>query len=237
MARIAILIPAFNEATRIAAVLEVVSGSSADRQVWVIDDGSTDDTASVARRFPGVQVLRTEENQGKGAAMWAGVAATDAELLVFLDADLRGLRPEHVDALVEPVMTGTAEMTIGLFRGGRGSTDFSHIIAPWVSGQRAIRRDAFLSLDAARASRQGIELLLTRAAREQGWRVINVPWQGVTHAMKEEKLGLVRGHLARWKMYGEIVRTWASEAIRIALTSGGDATSTQVPARRRGQPR
>jgi len=210
LTRTAIIIPAYNEASRIAAVLQVVSNHSPDRQVWVVDDGSTDGTADVARGFPGVEVLCTPENHGKGAAMWAGVAATDAELLVFLDADLRGLLPEHVDALIDPVASGAAEMTIGLFRGGRGSTDFSHVIAPWVSGQRAIRRDAFLSLDAARASRQGIELLLTRTAQELNWRVVNVPWRGVTHAMKEEKIGLIRGHLARWKMYGEIVRTWAA---------------------------
>jgi glycosyltransferase involved in cell wall biosynthesis len=234
--RTAIIIPAFNEATRIAAVLEVVAGCAAGRQVWVIDDGSTDDTSAVAQTFAGVQVLRTEENHGKGAAMWAGVAATDAELLVFLDADLRGLRLEHVDALVKPVAEGAAEMSIGLFRGGRGSTDFSHVIAPWVSGQRAIRRDAFLTLDAARASRQGIELLLTRAAREQRWRVVNVPWQGVTHAMKEEKLGLFRGHLARWKMYGEILRTWTTEALHpTPSTSAAPPVRPATP--HRDQPR
>jgi glycosyltransferase involved in cell wall biosynthesis len=225
LARTALIIPAFNEATRLGAVLEVVAGGTSHQEVWVIDDGSTDDTANVARSFSGVQVLRTEENQGKGAAMWAGVAATDAELLVFMDADLRGLKPEHVDALIAPVAQGAAEMTIGLFRGGRGSTDFSHVIAPWVSGQRAIRREAFLTLDSARASRQGIELLLTRTAREQGWRVVNVPWRGVTHAMKEEKHGLLRGHLARWKMYGEIIQTWATESLRPATPSKVSAST------------
>lgn len=227
MARTAILIPAFNEAIRLPAVLEVVAGRAPAWEVWVIDDGSTDETATVARGFAGVRVLRLDENQGKGAAMWAGVATTEAEFLVFLDADLRGLTPEHVDALVRPVASGAAEMTLGLFRGGRGSTDFSHVIAPWVSGQRAIRRDAFLTLDSARASRQGIELLLTRTAREQGWRVVNVPWHGVTHAMKEEKLGLIRGHLARWKMYREIIQTWATAVRRPASPSNVSAPTTR----------
>lgn len=214
--RIAVIIPAYNEGNRLPAVLEAATRLPAGWELLVVDDGSQDHTAEVVRSYPRVELLRLAENQGKGAAMCAGAARTEADVLVFLDADLRGLTPRHVLELAEPVLTGEAEMSIGLFRGGRGSTDFSHWISPWVSGQRAIPRELFLSLETARASRQGIELLLTRAAREQGWRVRCVSWRGVTHAMKEEKLGLIPGHLARWKMYGEIVKAWIAELRRPA---------------------
>lgn len=233
MLRTAIIIPAYNEGTRLAAVLATIVRLPAEWEVIVVDDGSHDNTAEIARRFPRIEVLRLSVNQGKGAAMCAGVALTQADVLVFLDADLRGLQPEHVQNLVAPVAAGSAEMSVGVFRGGRGSTDFSHVIAPWVSGQRAIRRELFLSLNAAGASRQGIELLLTRAARERGWRVIFLPWRGVTHAMKEEKLGLIAGHVARWRMYREILQTWFTEVLRPAPAPEVPTRKSPVTAPRR----
>ena len=207
---VALIIPAYNEAPRIAGVLRSLAALPEGWEVLVVSDGSTDATTEMAQAWGGATVLDLPVNQGKGAAMRAGARATDAPVLCFLDADLRGLRLEHVQALVQPVTEGRADMTVGIFRGGRGATDLSHVVAPWVSGQRAIRRETFLALPGTEESRQGIEYLLTRLARERGWRVVTVPWAGVTHAMKEEKLGVLRGHLSRWRMYGEIIRTWAA---------------------------
>jgi hypothetical protein len=56
------------------------------------------------------------------------------------------------------------------------------------------------------ASRLGVEAALTRAAYHHGWDTLYVPWRGVTHTMKEEKLGRVRGFLARLAMYREMAR-------------------------------
>ena len=155
-------------------------------------------------------MLELPHNGGKGAALWAGALAVDTPVLLFLDADLRGVTVEHLERLAAPVLADEAEMTLGLFRGGRGTTDFSHLITPWVTGQRCLRRDRFLSVPEARDSRHGVELLLTQVARRNRWRVRDIPWAGVTHAMKEEKLGTMRGQLARWRMYAEMARTFAA---------------------------
>jgi glycosyltransferase involved in cell wall biosynthesis len=200
----AIIIPAYNEGSRLGGVLDALQDLPADWERLVVDDGSQDDTATVARTRPDVHVLELPRNLGKGAAMWEGAIRSQADALIFIDADLRGLTAAHVEALAAPVLAGDAEMSIGLFRTGRKATDFSHVIAPWVSGQRCIRREVFLGIPELKDSRQGVELVLTRAARSQGWRVTEVPWAGVTHAMKEEKLGPIRGFAARCRMYGEI---------------------------------
>ena len=97
-------------------------------------------------------------------------------------------------------------MAVGLFRGGRGSTDLSHRITPWVSGQRALRRTDLISLPRM-AEVATVQALLTRTARARGWRVQYVRWAGVTHAMKEEKLGPVRGHRER-STNVEMFRAW-----------------------------
>lgn len=209
--KVATIIPAYNEATRLAQVLTPLLAAAGVDEILVVDDGSSDDTAAVARRFsecsPRLRVIELPENRGKGGAMRWGALNTDAEVLLFLDADLIGFRSDHVDGLVGPLVAGTADMTIGVFRGGRGATDLSHYLVAWISGQRAMRRDAFLRISGVASSRSGVETVITRHARRSGWRVTSVVMAGVTHTMKEEKIGPLRGAKARLRMYGEIFRS------------------------------
>jgi polyisoprenyl-phosphate glycosyltransferase len=200
----AVIIPAFNEAERIGEVLRAIRAAPLSLEVVVANDGSQDNTSDVARSFPGVRVLDLPVNVGKGGAMRRGVEATDAELLLFLDADLVGLRPEHVLDLVLPVARGEADMTVGVFRGGRLATDLSHFLVCYISGQRALRRELFLSVPGIRHSRSGVETAITKYVKSQRLRVQNIAMYGVTHPMKEEKMGLWRGARARAKMYWEI---------------------------------
>ena len=90
-----VVIPAFNEATRLPRYLEeVVSYLATCGEPWevlVVDDGSTDGTADVVRamavRCPQVQLLRQPSNAGKGAAVRAGMLAARGGLRLFTDAD------------------------------------------------------------------------------------------------------------------------------------------------------
>ncbi|HEU5439336.1 MAG TPA: glycosyltransferase family A protein [Ktedonobacterales bacterium] len=89
--RISVIVPVYNGARFLAAALESV-GAQHHRpdEVIVVDDGSTDDTAAVARRYGGVRYLR-QPNLGAAAARNTGAAAATGELLAFLDADDRWL--------------------------------------------------------------------------------------------------------------------------------------------------
>ncbi|NLB97804.1 MAG: glycosyltransferase [Armatimonadetes bacterium] len=202
----AAIIPAYNEAPRITRILEVVTTLPQLAEIVVVDDGSADDTAAVARAVDGVRVIRLETNQGKGGAMAAGVAATDASVLLFLDADLVGLKQQHVLDLLDPVVAGEMDMSVGIFRSGRVFTDLAQVLVPYISGQRALVREVFTTLPGPEQRRSGIEAHLTRHARASRYRVRHVAIEGVTHAMKEEKLGLARGAVARARMYSEILR-------------------------------
>lgn len=204
--KIAAVLPAYNEAERIADVIRAVRKARWIDQIIVVDDGSEDNTAEVAASFPDVIVVTMKVNRGKGAAMTAGVEQTDADIIVFLDADLIGLRPEHVDALVNPVRTGRAEMVIGKFRGGRRLTDLSQRLAPNINGQRAILRCVFDQIPNLHQTRYGVEMAITRFCRYYRIETTTVCLHGVTHPMKEEKLGLLRGWASRGAMYAEILR-------------------------------
>jgi glycosyltransferase involved in cell wall biosynthesis len=208
----AVIVPAFNEADRIGEVLRTVRSAPLPLEIVVVNDGSQDETAEVARSIEGVRVVDLPENRGKGGAMYLGVRATRADLILFLDADLIGLQPEHVVDLLLPVARGETEMTVGVFRGGRLATDLSHFLVCYISGQRALRRELFLSIPEVGRSRSGVETAITRYIRSQGLRMRKVVMQGVTHPMKEEKMGFWRGARARLRMYREIAQSLTSRS-------------------------
>ncbi len=202
----AVLIPAFDEAERVGAVVRVALDADVG-PVLVIDDGSRDGTADRARAA-GAEVLRLPRNQGKGAAVAAGVSARGEPVLVLLDADLTGLRPDHVRALAAPVLAGRCDMTRGVFADGRAATTLAQTLAPVLGGQRGVRRELIQSVAGLREARFGVEVLLEQAARQGGWRRQDVRLDGVAQVMKEEKRGWWPGLRARLAMYRDVLRAW-----------------------------
>lgn len=206
---VSVIIPAYNEEKHIGEVLAAVKavkdvGEVVD--IIVVNDGSTDRTAEVAYSF-GVKVIELPRNMGKGCAMKVGLDNTSASVVLFLDADLVGIQPHHVRALLAPVYHGAADMALGVFCSGRGVTDLAQRLTPFLTGQRAVKRWVLdmLNEDVWNTG-YGIEMVLTRYARKYNLKVMEVPLYGVTHAMKEEKMGVMRGMAARVKMYWEIAR-------------------------------
>lgn len=202
----AAIVPAYNEERRIKLVLNTLAQSPSIGDIIVVSDGSTDGTYEAAAGHNGAKAIKLPQNVGKGGAMVAGAKCTDADVIAFFDADLVGLTPLHVEALVQPVLDGRSDMSIGVFKQGRRCTDWAQKIAPYISGQRAIRREDFLSAPGLEGTRYGVEVSLCRYARSRGLNTVMVPLPGVTHPMKEEKLGLLRGVIARWKMYWDILK-------------------------------
>ncbi len=201
----AAVIPAFNEEATIGAIVAVLRAVPMLSEVVVVSDGSDDATAARAQEA-GARVIELPFNMGKGAAMREGLRATTADVVLFLDADLVGLTSGHVAALLEPVVSGQREMSIGLFEGGRPFTDLAQAITPNLSGQRAVRRSLLEQVEDIDDARFGVEVALTRYLRRAGIEAEEVVLHNVTHRTKEEKLGLVKGFAARMRMYWEIVR-------------------------------
>ncbi|NLY11463.1 MAG: glycosyltransferase family 2 protein [Firmicutes bacterium] len=203
--KVTAIVPAYNEEATIGTVLRVLTDCPNVDEVIVVSDGSTDNTAAISRNYA-VNVIELNENVGKGGALKIGAERTDADVLLFIDADLVGLNPGHIEKLLAPVLEEEADMTVGIFEDGRFATDLAQKIAPFLSGQRAIKRELFMQVPEVEHSRYGIEVALSRYADSNHKVVTMVHLSDLSQVMKEEKQGFVKGFCARMKMYWEIIR-------------------------------
>lgn len=203
--RISAVIPAYNEERSIGDVVRTLRQHSSIDEVIVVSDGSTDGTAEQARQA-GAYVVELPENRGKGAALRTGAAISQGNVLLFLDADLIGLTSQHIDQLLEAVMSRESDMTVGVFDRGRGSTDLAQALAPTLSGQRVVRKEVLDQVVGLEAAGYGAEVALTRHMKRHRYRITEVTLPEMTHHTKEEKRGLMKGFAARMRMYWEIVK-------------------------------
>ncbi len=207
---IACVIPAYNEEKHIAGVLDVLCGVTEFDQIIVVDDASTDGTPAVVREYCSrdsrVRHLRMPKNSGKGGAMVTGANNANSDLVVFLDADLIDLKRKHVLDLVEPVRNNGCSMTLGIFSGGRMRTDWAHRLTPFLTGQRCLRWSLYKSAPDLELARYGVEVALNLHAWHRKYRIANIPWKGVTHVMKPEKVGRFKGCRSYLEMYVEILK-------------------------------
>ena len=228
--RVAVVIPAKDEADRISDTVHAVRAIPYVDLVLVVDDGSEDDTQHIARQA-GAVVVRHSQNRGKASAMETGasvVAMRDVEegpdrLLLFVDADL-GSTAVNVAPLVPPVVAGRADMSIAVLprqagAGGRGlvtgmarkaikrATGWAP--AQPLSGQRCITREAFeAAVPLARG--WGVETGITIDVLMQGFAVVEVPCD-LRHRPSGNDL---RGQLHRARQYRDVALAVAARRFR-----------------------
>ena len=187
--KVAVIIPAHNEAVRIGETVRAVAAVPGVTRVVVVDDGSTDDTDRVAE-VAGAKVVRRYGNRGKGTALEAGASrVADADIVLLLDADL-GESASQASLLLAPVLAGDADMTIAGFPPAQGKAGFGLVkgLAHWgiarlaggfdarapLSGQRALTRGCLATVRPFSAG-YGAEVGLTVRALRAGFRLAEVP--------------------------------------------------------------
>ena len=204
MTRVSFIVPAYNEASTIADVLERVEALDIDKQIVVVDDGSTDDTPRVLEGWAGrdgIRVVR-QENRGKGAAIRAAIPLLDGDITVIQDADME-YDPAEVPELIEPIRRGSADVVFGSrLSGGRPQRTylFWHLvgnrflslltnvlynttISDMETGYKAFRTEVLRSLD-LREDDFAIEPEITAKVCKRNLRVYELPisYYGRTYA-------------------------------------------------------
>ena len=194
--KVSFLIPAYNEARTIAEVIERVSALSLEKQLIVIDDGSTDDTPRILERLAAGRddiVVITQPNGGKGSAIRAGIPSCTGDIVVIQDADME-YDPSEVPSLIEPIERGLADVVFGSrLAGGRPQRAylFWHLVGNRVlslvtgvlynttlsdmeTGYKAFRVEVLRSLD-LRENSFGIEPEITAKVCKRRLRVYELP--------------------------------------------------------------
>jgi glycosyltransferase involved in cell wall biosynthesis len=113
--KLSIVIPVFNEALTITSVMERVLSVDLDKEIVLIDDGSSDGTAEIVDKHtsPTIKVIHQRIRQGKGAAIRAGIDHAQGDIIVIQDADLE-YDPRDFLKLIDPIAEGRADVVYGV---------------------------------------------------------------------------------------------------------------------------
>ncbi|MDQ7814842.1 MAG: glycosyltransferase [Patescibacteria group bacterium] len=188
----AAIVAAYNEEPTIGQIVKTLAGSNLFRDVVVISDGSTDATAEKAVAAGATLVHQLPWKHGKGAAMMHGVAHTDAPILFFLDADLKGLEQRHLESLLLPVLKGECDMSVGLRDRGAWLTALTKFL-PLISGERVLNRKIFEDIPDKYLRGFMVETALNYYCRIHKLKVCRRKMHGLNMRKKMQKVGIIKG--------------------------------------------
>ncbi len=218
--RVSIVMPALNEERTIEQVIERVMATPYEKELIVVDDGSTDRTPQILARLQaqhGIIVLRHEQRRGKGTALRTGFAKATGDVVIIQDADGE-YQPEEYPELLRPIRRGWADVVYGSrFVGAHRVFWFTHRAGNWIvntvanilydtmltdleTGFKAFRREVLQGM-VLRSSDFRIEVELTAKIFKRRLRVYEVPisYSGRTYA-EGKKLTWKDGVLALWAL-------------------------------------
>ena len=128
--KLSIIIPSFNEAATLPIIIKRLKQVKlkAEKEVIVVDDGSKDGTKNKLTKISGVTKIFLKQNQGKGAAIRAGLVKATGDYVLVQDADLE-YDPEDIPDLLAPILEGKAEVVYGTrFLGPHRNMLFWHLM-------------------------------------------------------------------------------------------------------------
>ena len=204
--KVVAIIPTHNEESNVANVLKTIIDSTYFDEIIVVDGASTDKTIKECEKL-GVKIIKLAKKGGKGNDMKEAVKRTSADIIVFFDADIIGLKKQHINNLVQPIIKKQAGMSVGVRERGWN--------LPWViikldfllalGGERALRREIFESLPEELIQGFAIESTLNYYCSINKIPVKYVHLEGVSIIIKEKKWGIIKGFKARLKEIYELI--------------------------------
>jgi hypothetical protein len=134
--------------------------------------------------------------------MHAGVKATSADAVLFVDADCLGLTGAHLDEVCRPFIENRAVMSLGFFDYGLLNPLVRRL--PPITGERVLPRWVFDAVPPAKRDGWKIEIAINEVVAERRLPTVARTMKDVSHRTKREKLGWVEGTIATWRMFREL---------------------------------
>ncbi|MHC4561984.1 MAG: glycosyltransferase family 2 protein [Planctomycetota bacterium] len=223
-ATLSIVIPIYNERNtwrELLSRVKAVELGDLDKQILLVDDGSTDGTREQLQAFSeesglGYKVLFHEANRGKGAALRTGFAAAEGDFVIVQDADLE-YDPADYPSLIEPLLAGEADVVYGsrfLIKKGRKGRAANYLANRFLTAlsnsftrqkltdmetcYKVFRRSILAGID-LRQERFGFEPEITAKVSRLGIRICERPISyDARHHSEGKKIGFLDGLEAIW---------------------------------------
>lgn len=114
--KVSVVMPVYNEAGTVEEIISRVLAVPVDKEIIVVDDGSTDGTRELLKKISqsqeNLKVFYHDRNKGKGAALRTGFEFASGDIVIIQDADLE-LDPKEFQKLLEPMLNGRADVVFG----------------------------------------------------------------------------------------------------------------------------
>ena len=189
MEKLSIIICTYNEEKTICDVVGACRLYNESSEIIVVDDGSQDQTEallqSLNQSIP-FSYIKLPENKGKSYAMTVGIENATGDILLFFDADSTGIRKEHFQDMLQPVMENKADMVLG----HTAAAFINFRLTPFkaFTGERVMRKKDILPiLDEIRNTRFGVETYINLYFQSHGKRIRYVYLDGLKTLTKFKK--------------------------------------------------
>ncbi len=191
--KLTVIIPVYNEEKTVGEIIKQVKAEAHQKQIIVVNDGSTDNTESVLRSLAGsgLNIISYSPNQGKGYAIRQAILKATGDIVIIQDADLE-YYPDEYGLLIDKIVQGKADVVYGTrFVGSHRVFYFYHFLGNFIlnmmanvilnttlsdlmTGAKAFRAPVIKSLNLC-ANRFGIEAEITAEIFRRKYRVYEVP--------------------------------------------------------------
>ena len=193
--KVTAVVPVYNEEKTVKGVVVILLSSKRIDKIIVVDGGSTDNTLSILKKYKikDLKIINLKKPEGKGNAVKIATKNIKSEIILFFDADLIGLRSEHVDKLLQPVINEGAAMVIGLRDKGNVVANMFMPYFPLTGGERAILTKVFMEIrKCPLIEGWGLESVMNDYCRKKKLKIAKIKLDGMDHiGLQTKKYGMM----------------------------------------------